>query len=99
MQDNQDLGKTLKAKRRELGITQDELAEKLGITKYHLSDIERGVHKLSLTVFLGYCEALNLTPNELLGINTLNINPELLSVLSTMDADKQLQVLKIVKLL
>ena len=41
-------GFALKIRREELGLTQEELAEKAGIHRTYLSDIERGGRNLSL---------------------------------------------------
>lgn len=40
----------LVAKRKELGMTQEKLAETLGISQAHVSDIEKGKKKPSLQI-------------------------------------------------
>lgn len=62
------------AKRREnLGIHQNELAEKIGISNNHLSGIERGVTKPSIDVFVCLCNYLKVTPDYLL-MGTMHSN-------------------------
>ncbi len=49
----------LKQRRLELKITQDELAEKMGIKKSYLSRLENGLHHPSLDLFLMWTSNLN----------------------------------------
>jgi transcriptional regulator with XRE-family HTH domain len=41
-------GYAVKVRREELGLTQEDLAEKAGIHRTYLSDVERGTRNLSL---------------------------------------------------
>ena len=42
------IGEVIAGKRKALGLTQKELAEKLGIDKHVISEMERGVRPVSL---------------------------------------------------
>jgi len=54
------IGKTIKELRKEKSITQDELADKTGITRQTLSKLEKGnIDKVSLQVFIKILDALN----------------------------------------
>lgn len=45
-----------------------------GLTKNHISAVERGVSQASIKMLLGYCKKLNMTPNEILEFhNELNL--------------------------
>ncbi|MBC6971943.1 helix-turn-helix transcriptional regulator [Bacillus sp. Xin] len=51
--------------RKEKGITQEELAVKIGITRAYLSNLENGKHKPSLDVALKIAEALESTVEKI----------------------------------
>lgn len=50
----------LKKKREALGLSQHELAKRLGITQTFLSEIERGRKNPSLEQFFRICETLKI---------------------------------------
>jgi transcriptional regulator with XRE-family HTH domain len=58
-------GYAVKARREELGLTQEELAERAGIHRTYLSDVERGARNLSLVNIERLAAALALTMAEL----------------------------------
>ena len=60
------IGQFIAAQRKLLGMTQAELAEKLGITDRAVSKWERGKGMPDASLMLALCEALNITVNELL---------------------------------
>lgn len=51
----------IQLKRREAGLKQSELAEKIGISEKHLSKIETGKNYPALDTFLKIVDTLNLT--------------------------------------
>lgn len=61
-----EMGRRIKLRRKELGITQEKLAESLGISPNHLSGIETGVQNPSIGFFVDLCEILKVTPDYLL---------------------------------
>ena len=67
------MGRRIASRRKELGMNQLELAEKLNISNNHLSSIETGKQKPSFETFLDICKLLNTTPNYLI-IGTLTPN-------------------------
>lgn len=100
MIDLKKIGAVLKEKRQEKHITQAQMAEHLGLSKNHVSDIERGVHKLTVETFCGYCSLLHTTPDEVLEItDDSNILPELKNYLSNLSIDDQKKVLTISRLI
>ncbi len=104
MSDNADLnkkiGRLLKEARRSDNITQDEMADAAGVSKNHLSEIERGVCRCGVPVLLAYCEKLDMTPDELLGIKTApDIDPELLAGISAMSPPRQRGALELLRLI
>ncbi|WP_414473203.1 helix-turn-helix domain-containing protein [Microvirga sp. M2] len=56
----------LKAARKKAGLTQDELAERMGAYKTFVSKYERGERQLDLIEFLAVAEALRLEPKTLI---------------------------------
>ncbi len=58
-------GFAVKARREELGLTQEDLAEKAGIHRTYLSDVERGTRNLSLLNIERLAAALELTLSDL----------------------------------
>ncbi len=54
-----------KARREELGLTQEDLAERAGIHRTYLSDVERGGRNVSLINIEKVAEALSMRISEL----------------------------------
>ena len=54
-------GTTIKAKRSELGLSQEDLAEKAGLHRTYVSDVERGTRNLSLESIEKLARALDLS--------------------------------------
>lgn len=68
------LGQRLAALRRERGMTQVELAEKLGVAQPVLSDYERGELRLHGHLILKLTEILKVSADELLGLEKTKSN-------------------------
>lgn len=64
--DYKDLGSRVRQARRQLSMTQEELAEQVGISASFLGHIERGSRVASLETLVALCNALNVTPLYLL---------------------------------
>ena len=61
-----DLGARIRSVRRQMGLTQEQLAEQVGISASFLGHIERGTRVASLETFVSLCNALKAWPDELL---------------------------------
>ena len=61
-----EIGQRIRKKRKAQGLSQEDLAEKIGISTTHMSHIETGNTKLSLPVFVSVADALNCRTDELL---------------------------------
>ena len=61
-----DIGQRIRRYRKACGLSQEALAQKVGISVTHMSHIETGNTKLSLPVFLALAEALGVGTDELL---------------------------------
>lgn len=59
-------GRNLKRHRKERGITQTELAEKIGVTKGCISNWERGYRDPGVSEIYAASEALGIDPKKLI---------------------------------
>lgn len=60
------IGQRIRKFRKAQGLSQEELAEKIGISVTHMSHIETGNTKLSLSVFVDIANVLNVQTDDLL---------------------------------
>lgn len=74
---NRQIGHMLRSAREAGGVTQKEMAYAIGISKNHISAIERGLYKASIYMLLGYCDKLGVSPDEILCYSGDSIFPEL----------------------
>lgn len=61
-------------RRKELGLSQEELASSVGITKQTINLIEKSSYNPSLKVFSGIAKALNTSMDDLFGSDDDEIN-------------------------
>jgi len=61
------VGHQIMRRREELGLTREELSERVGTTPEYIGIIERGVRGLSMTRFMTYAKILNVDYNYMLG--------------------------------
>ena len=94
------MGKRIARRRKELGMTQDEVAEKAGLTPQTVSSAERGTKALRPENIVRLCQALKVTPNDLLieADYALQLNTTS-SVLSELSPQKRLYLDEVVRLL
>lgn len=62
------LGMMIKTRRKEMKLTQEDLAEKVGISASFMGHIERGSRVLSVDTLRKLCIVLDLSADDLLGI-------------------------------
>lgn len=65
----QQTGERIRKFRTELGLSQKELAEKLGVAQNTVAQYEKGTSKLSIEVLYYLALALNTTADEILGLD------------------------------
>ena len=83
--DYKAIGKRIKAKRLELGYTQEKLAEKADISTSHLGEIERGTSICSIAVLVSIAEVLNLNLDRLVrGIDDKNVETGFSEILNSL---------------
>ena len=61
-----EIGQRIRKNRKALSLSQDELAEMVGISSMYMSHIETGNTKLSLPVLVSIAKALEVRTDELL---------------------------------
>lgn len=61
--DKRLIGIRIMQKRKEKGLSQENLSEKIGISKNHLSNIERGNNTPTLKLIIDICNILGETPD------------------------------------
>lgn len=61
-----NIGQNLRTLRRQCGMTQAQLAEKIGVSTDHVSHAEIGFGSISLPLLLEICKLLDVTPNDIL---------------------------------
>lgn len=64
--DYTDIGQRIKQKRIKKGLTQEKLAELIGIGPSHMSHLESGKTVASMDVFISLCNVLECSADELL---------------------------------
>jgi len=64
----------LEIARLDAGLSQEELARKLGVTRQYISDCERGVRKFGVRTLIKCADVLGVSPDTLLRSDTLTIS-------------------------
>jgi ribosome-binding protein aMBF1 (putative translation factor) len=60
------LAQVLERRRQEVGISQEELSKRAGISRTYLSDIERGLRNISVGTLTKLAAAMAISPSKLL---------------------------------
>ena len=71
-----EFGKRLKALRKTRKMTQEELADEMGISKTSVVNYEGGTRKVPLELIIKFAEYFNVSMDELMGINVTNQDRE-----------------------
>ena len=59
------LGEALRARRKALGVSQEQLALLAGVDRAYVGGVERGEHNLTIMTLGQLCEALEVKPSQL----------------------------------
>lgn len=73
-EENIKIDKLLQDTRKSHGVLQSELCEATKLTKNHISAVERGISKSSISMLLAYCEKIGIIPNNILGYSEFKLN-------------------------
>ena len=92
------IGQKIRKIRKAHGLSQEELAEKVNISTTHMSHIETGNTKLSLTVFVDIAAALEVRTDDLLDTATTSTSlDEIATVLERCTAQEAKVIADVVK--
>lgn len=61
-----EMGSLIRAERKKLGITQEELGERVGLKRTSITNIERGTQKIQVHILYAIAEALGVSASSLL---------------------------------
>ena len=97
------IGQRIREVRNDKHLTQEYLANATGVNVSHISNIETNKVKVSLTLLVQICNALDVTMDYLLQNEyhnpTSTIEKELLNTIKGMKKEKQETLLRIAKVL
>lgn len=96
------LGARIKALRKRQGWSQEQLAERVGISTQYVSNIERGKENPTLDLLLRLAEALRVAPVDLFnfeaeGLNRKALQAEIRKAIETRDAEQLQITLKVLR--
>lgn len=98
MIDYKNIGMRIGLRRRELRITQKEIAEKIGVTDKYISNIETGKRNVNLEMLSKFCEILRATPDYfLLGTIRKDIESNIVDCLKLCSEEDKLLIYSIVE--
>ncbi|MCR4771163.1 MAG: helix-turn-helix domain-containing protein [Oscillospiraceae bacterium] len=75
--DYKAIGKRIKIARINTDMTQEALADRIGLSPSHMSNIETGSTRVSLTTIVNLANALGVTVDDLLCDNLAHARPQL----------------------
>lgn len=95
--DNKLIGTRIMQKRKEKGLNQESLSKQLGISKNHLSNIERGKNVPTVKFIFELCNILGETPDYyLLGVVSTETN-ELERLAKRLSASEQATLCRLIE--
>ena len=68
------IGNKLLSIRKRLGMTQADVAEAAGLSERTYADIERGTVNMRIETILRICDALHITPDEIMTVENASKN-------------------------
>ena len=100
--DYNGLGRRIRERRRELGLTQLEFADRVGISSQHLSNVENGRTKLSMHLMVAIATEMNCSIDDLFfnldsKAVSRDVYKEITRVLEGCDERKQALILELAK--
>ena len=84
--DMREIGNKLLAIRKKTGMTQVEVAEAAGLSSRTYADIERGTVNMRVETILRICEALHITPDEILTESDVAMTAQQEEILARLNA-------------
>lgn len=90
-----DMGMRVRVARRHLGLTQEQLAERVGISASFLGHIERGTRVASLETLVALCNTLCVKPEYLLSASLQSFDSTLTDCLTPQERSKLNEFLRL----
>lgn len=91
------VGDRIKRRRNASGITQEKLAEQIGMSKNHLSNIERGRYLPNITTIQLICNILGETPDYYLIGKVSSETDGILQLIRSLSEDSQRVLYKLLE--
>lgn len=91
------IGIRIMQKRKEHEFSQEQLAEKIGFSKNHLSNIERGKYTPTLEFIVEICNVLGETPDYYLLGKISEASNEILDIIKRLPSPQQDILLKLLQ--
>ena len=95
--DKRLVGIRITLKRKEKGLSQEQLAEIIGFSKNHLSNIERGKYTPTTSFIFEICNALGETPDFYLIGNPTETTDQITSLIRTLPESEQEIIVKLIE--
>lgn len=96
-----EIGQRIRKFRKACNLSQEQLAEKVGISTTHMSHIETGNTKLSLPVFVDIATTLSVQTDELLHdvseLNKTSVKNEIIGLLDTCSPEETYIINNVIK--
>ena len=64
-----EIGGRIRLYRKQSGLTQEQLASKINVTKSRVSNWEQGINRPDADILADICRALNVSPRDLLDVH------------------------------
>lgn len=93
-----DMGKRIRKQRQLIGLTQQELAERIGVSTSFVGHVERGTRKASLETLVALSNALGVGVDYLLA-GSLQSSPDEENPSGAMDPNRRLVIREILSTL
>ena len=81
--DKKAVGERIRGRRKALGLSQEDFAERIGRVPKFCADIERGYAGMSIQTMLSICSLIKMSPNDLLFGQTLQSNSDELTLITS----------------
>lgn len=91
------IGTRIMLRRKSLGLTQEALSEIIGISKNHLSSIERGIYVPTVDLLFKVCNTLGSTPDYYLIGKIDEDADEMIETVGQLPDNAQRMLIKLIK--
>ena len=90
------IGSRIKAERKRLGLTQEQLSEMINVTPHYIYEIERGMKAMSMETLINLSETMELSTDYILFGNQRRNLGEMYRILDEMSDERRLRAEKVI---